>query len=356
MLVPEQPTDVLVCLDGGIFHADHRQAAVLGAGRRMWRWLGRHLLLRNTIPAHTRVGHRNSRLCGEGLDALLDEHVGEALTNQTADGQGDGHAERVVTDRASQGACDVHRVVVALPRIGLEQISDHLFECGGYVGGEAEGAGRQWIKQSACAGLLSCAVTAQDLEEHQAHRIQIGPWAELGVVACPLLGCHPDGSATHALLLQRELGHCACDAEIGDPCIGTAAVLAVEQYVGGLQVLMEEAVRVDMRERIEDLVNDLERFAHGGALSKLVGEAALVRKGQRDEGTPIIQSARVEDGDDPRMHHLRGERDLRAKRARNRAWIARLRRTILIATSRCSGVRTRYTEQVPPSPILSISW
>ena len=70
-------------------------------------WLGRHLLLRYTIPAHTRIGHRNSGLCGEGLDALLDEHVGEALANQTADGQGDGHAERVVTDRAPQGATSI---------------------------------------------------------------------------------------------------------------------------------------------------------------------------------------------------------------------------------------------------------
>ena len=47
-----------------------------------------------------------------------------------------------------------------------------------------------------------------------------------------------------------------------------------------------------------------------GALAELVGEAALVREGQRDEGAPIIQSTRVEDGDDPRVHHLRGERDL----------------------------------------------
>jgi hypothetical protein len=210
--------------------------------------------------------NRNRTACSKCFDAFSEKNVGEALSHMAPDGGGHKGLQFCAAQGSTDGTDDVDRTIIALPRIGLEEVSHNLFEGLWHHRIEPERPERQGIQKLACTGFFAASIATKNLVQHETHGVQVRPRTQLCIPACPLFGCHPNRGPPHALLVKSQFRHSPRETKIGHPSIRPSVGCGVQQYVGRLEVLVEEAACVHVCECIEYMVHQSNGFAHGWAL------------------------------------------------------------------------------------------
>ncbi len=151
-------------------------------------------------------------------------------------------------------------------------------------------------------------LASQHLEEHAPEAVDVGRRAYL--LARELLGAHVyRGAHGHAGLRELVLacfGARARDAEIGDE-----RVTVGEHHVLGLDIAMNDALRMRIAQRVGDFERDPNRVLHGQLLLPVQPVAhGLAVDERHDIVQQIFRVPGVEEAEDIRMLQARGELDL----------------------------------------------
>ena len=103
-------------------------------------------------------------------------------------------------------------------------------------------------------------LAGQKLERYHAYRIQVGAMIHMRVGG-RLFGRHvhrgPESKARRRRLWPGRLGQSACDAEVGHQRVPPR-----QHHVVGLDVAVHDTVRVCVRQRVDDVDEDSNRFAN----------------------------------------------------------------------------------------------
>ena len=180
-------------------------------------------------------------------------------------------------------------------RLLLEARQDRPLDGRVEVGHEHRGVDRSLVavpaRELGEALALEGAPPGDELVDHEAERVDVAADGHLG--PAELLGRHVGRRARAHVRPRERLGE-AGEAEVGEPHLA----LAVEHHVGGLQVAVQQALRVRGRQPVADLARDVDRL--------VLGEAADApqqrRRGSPRPRTPSTGSA----GPRPRRRPTRG--------------------------------------------------
>ena len=164
--------------------------------------------------------------------------------------------------------------------------------------------------------LLACAgegrLARDELVDDRADLVEVRARGDAALAE--LLGRHVLGRALRA-------AHQAMAAEIGD----LHAPLLVEDHVGGLEVAVEDALRVRRLQRFEQLARDLPGLAQVGARALHARGERLALGELRDDAEHLVGLDQLDEGRDRGMAHAReGRRGLaqpREPRLRDRVAI-----------------------------------